>query len=125
MSITFTAFYEDADKCEAAAKKRGWTADMENGSWHDFIECEAPSVRTSRAFANLESATTWLLAEIADTKSVHGQGTIISSEPVPRGERCRYCTCNGVRRLHEWTVSNEVDLDEAIEPECCNGEVAE
>lgn len=112
---TFRAFYEDAAKTEAAARKEGY--DGENGSLMDYVE---PSdYCTGETFPTLVQAEQWLKTEIDAMKTVFGCGTIRAQEPVKR--RCRYCTCRGVKNLHEYTVDDTgIVEDEALEDECLN-----
>lgn len=112
---SFRAFYENAEKTEAAARKEGY--DGNNGSLMDFVE---PSdYRTGKSFQTLADAEQWLKTEIDAMKTVFGCGTIRTQEQVTR--RCRYCVCGGVRSLHEYTVDDTgVVEDEALEDECLN-----
>lgn len=111
----FMAFYEDAEKTEAAARREGY--DGENGSLMDYVE---PSdYRTGKKFPSLAEAELWLKQEIDSCKTVFGAGTIRLQEPVER--RCRYCVCRGIRDLHEYTVEETgIVEDEALESDCLN-----
>ncbi|MGX1353393.1 hypothetical protein AB7M49_007014 [Bradyrhizobium elkanii] len=112
---TFRAFYEDAAKTEAAARKEGY--DGINGSLMDYVEPH--DYRTGQSFQSLELAEQWLKSEIDANKTVFGCGTILLQEPVQR--RCRYCVCSGVRNLHEYSVDDTgVVADEAFEDNCLN-----
>jgi hypothetical protein len=110
---SFLAFYEDAEKTEAAARVEGY--DGINGSLMDYVE---PSdYRTGKTFPSLAAAEQWLKTEIDAMKTVFGCGTIRKRERVSR--RCRYCVCGGVRDLHEYTVEDTgIVEDEAMEDEC-------
>lgn len=100
---SFRALYEDAAKVEAAAKESGFTGN-DGESWHDFVESENGKYRTGKSFQTLAEAEQWLKSEIAAVKSVYGCGTIRAQETINR--RCRYCVCNGVRNVHEYTVDD-------------------
>ena len=112
---SFRAFYEDAAKTEAAARKLGYNGT--DGSLMDFVE---PSdYRTGKSFPTLAQAEQWLKTEIDAMKTVFGCGTIRVQEPVNR--RCRYCVCGGVRNLHEYTVDDTgIVEDEVLEDQCLN-----
>lgn len=110
---SFSAFYEDAAKTEAAARLEGY--DGENGSLMDFVE---PSdYLTGKRFQNIVEAEDWLKSEIAAMKTVFGCGTIRKLESATR--RCRYCTCRGVKVVHEYTVDDTgIVEDETLEDDC-------
>lgn len=112
---SFRAFYEDAAKTEAAARKLGYNGS--DGSLMDFVE---PSDHCSGStFKSLAEAEQWLKTEIDAMKTVFGCGTIRIQEKVSR--RCRYCVCRGVKNLHEYTVDDTgIVEDEALEDECCD-----
>lgn len=112
---TFLAFYEDAARTEAAARKEGF--DGENGSLMDYVE---PSdYCTARNFPSLADAEQWLKQEIGAYKTVFGAGTIRMQEKVAR--RCRYCVCRGTRELHQYVVDDTgIVEDEAMESDCLN-----
>lgn len=111
--LTFRASYEDAAKTEADARKEGY--DGINGSLLDFVE---PSW-SGKTFLTLAEAEQWLKTEIDAMKTVFGCGTIQTQEQVAR--RCRYCTCGGVKTVHEYTVDDTgIVEDEALEDECLN-----
>jgi hypothetical protein len=113
---SFIAYYEDAAKVEAAAKKRGFTGN-DGESWHDFVEAEYDKFRRSRQFWKLDLAAEWLKAEIAASKSVYGQGTILLQERVAR--KCSSCVCGGLRELHEYVVDDTgIVEDRAVESVC-------
>lgn len=111
---TFRASYEDAAKAEVAARKLGWT---ENDSLLDFVE--AADYWTGKTFETLTKAEAWLKAEIVAGKTMFGCGDIRALEPVQR--RCRYCTCRGVRVVHEYVVEDTgIVSDETAEDQCCD-----
>ena len=112
---SFVAYYEDAAKTEAAARAEGYDGD--NGSLMDFVE---PSdYRTVKTFGTLSEAEGWLKTEIETMKTVFGCGTIRAQRKVDR--RCRYCVCQGVRNLHEYTVDDSgIVEDEVVEDQCVN-----
>ena len=97
----FLAWYESADKVQAAAKARGFTGKF------DIV----------REFQTLSAAVAWLTAELKETKSVYGTGTI-RQYSVPR-TRCRACVCGNKNPIHEWTVDPEgIEWDEALTSPC-------
>jgi len=110
---TFRASYEDAAKTEAEARKEGY--DGINGSLLDYVE----PAWSGQTFPTLAAAEQWLKTEIAAYKTVFGCGTIRTQEAVSR--RCRYCTCRGVKTVHEYTVDDTgIVEDEALDDECLN-----
>ncbi len=112
---TFRAFYEDAAKTEAAARKEGY--DGNNGSLMDFVE--PADHRTGKTFPSLAEAERWLIEEIEAGKTVFGCGSVYEQEKVSR--RCRYCVCGGIQNLHEYTIDDTgMVADEAFENDCCN-----
>ena len=97
---SYVALLRGCRKVEAAAKARGFTGD-DGESWHDFVEAEHNKFRTAKQFSDLPTAEAWLKGEVAATKSVFGQGTIILQEPVTatmRGMRLRRLA--GTSRIH-------------------------
>ena len=113
---SFYAYYEDAAKVEATAKARGFTG-SDGESWHDFVEAEHSKFQTVKQFWELQKAEDWLKAEIAATKSVYGQGTIILQKPVAR--RCSACICGGLQRVHEYTVDDTGIVDDCALDSLC------
>lgn len=112
---SFMAFYEDAAKTEAAARKEGY--DGINGSLMDYVEPH--NYCTAKKFAEITQAEAWLIERINAMQTVFGAGTIRKLEQVSR--RCRYCTCRGVKVVHEYTVEDTgIVEDEALEDECLN-----
>lgn len=121
-SMALAAWYEDAEKVEKAAKARGFTGN-DGESWHDFVEAENNRFATRQMFKNLDAAVQWLQSEIVALKSVYGVGNIRLVESVPRRERCQYCCCDGIRGLHEWTVSDTgIETDEGLQSLCHSDE---
>lgn len=100
---SYWAFYEDANKVEAAAKARGFTGN-DGESWHDFVEAEHNKFRAAKQFWQLKDAEEWLKREINAMKTVYGCGTIQLQRPAIN--RCRTCVCGGVRAIHEYTVDD-------------------
>ena len=76
----FLAWYEDAAKVEAGAKKRGFTG-RDGESWHDFVEADLGKYSTKRAFPSLGLAIAWLTARCKSVDTVYGSGTIRKIEP--------------------------------------------
>ncbi len=113
---SFWAFYEDAAKVETAAKARGFSGN-DGESWHDFVEAEHNKFRTAKQFWSLQTAVDWLKAEVSQTKSVYGQGTIILQRPVIK--RCSACVCDGLQALHEYTVDNTGIADDVALDSLC------
>lgn len=113
--MQYRAFYEDAAKTEAAARKEGYNG--VDGSLMDYVE---PSdYCTGKTFQTLADAEAWLKSEIDAMKTVFGCGTIRAQEQVSR--RCRYCVCGGIRNTHEYTVDDTgVVEDESMEDTCCD-----
>lgn len=107
--MAYIAYYEDADKVEAAAKARGFTGN-DGESWHDFVEAEQDRFCCTKEFRDLNAAVAWLSSEIAATKSVYGEGRIL--ERVRMKTRCAVCTCRGIQDIREWIVDNEGIEDE-------------
>ena len=91
--------------------------DGENGSLMDYVEPH--DFVTGKKFQTIAEAEDWLKAEIAAMKTVFGCGSIRKLESV--GRRCRYCTCRGVKAVHDYTVDDTgIVEDEALEDECCD-----
>lgn len=112
---SFRAFYEDAEKTEAAARAEGYNG--VDGSLMDYVDPN--DYRTGKSFTSLEDAEQWLKTEIDARKTCFGAGTIYLQEKV--GRRCRYCTCRGVKNVHEYTVEDTgIVADEAFDDECLN-----
>lgn len=118
----YLAYYENAAKVEAAAKASGFTG-QDGESWHDFVQAEADKFRVAKQFPALNAAAEWLKAEVAASKSVYGQGTIVLQKPVTR--KCSACTCGGTQQVHEYIVDDTgIVEDHSIDSECLNGEAA-
>ena len=112
---SFSAFYEDAAKTEAAARLEGY--DGQNGSLMDYVEPH--DFLTGKKFQTVTEAEEWLKMEIGAMKTVFGCGTIRKLEAV--GRRCRYCTCRGVKAVHDYTVDDTgIVEDEVLDDECCD-----
>jgi hypothetical protein len=101
---SFLAIYESMEKAEKLAAKEGWT---EGESLADFIDLHDGGVDLARKFCTQDAAVAWLKTEINAMKSVFGMGEIITVEAVSPQERCRYCICQGSRRVARVTVDDE------------------
>jgi hypothetical protein len=93
----FVAVWFDPKKVQAEAEKRGWDPKSGDGYLDFYHPEEDRKAGESKSFPDLDSAVAHLKVIVAAGGDVFGQGHIHELEILPRGERCRFCVCNGFR----------------------------
>lgn len=115
--ISFFASFEDVAKVEAAARAEGW---KEGDSYADFVEMLDADYRSGRSFDDRAAAVAWLQDQINANRTLFGCGDVIEGEHVQRRDRCRYCVCNGWRRISRAVIDDEGVAEESAEDSDCH-----
>lgn len=115
----FEAFYEDAKKTEALARKGGWTPD--GGSFFDFGLSPESCPTIAKDFPTFAAARRWGERAIKDNKTVFGTVEVREIEIVERWNRCRYCNCGGRKAVRRSVLNGHDDFDqEDLADKCHN-----
>lgn len=120
MTTKWLAIWYDTEKVLAKARLAGWKDGDDS-----LLDCYSPEEDAKGAdvktFSTLAAAVAFLAPMCADeNKLFWRQGTIREFDV--GGPRCRYCTCEGWRVTHEYTVEAEGIVETSSRDECCNGD---
>lgn len=113
----FLAVYEGSAKLDAALAAQGLDAD-EGDNVHELATSGRCDER--KRFSTLDAAVAWASKSVADKHTVFGIADVIEIEEVPPRKRCRYCVCDGRRRVRSVHVDETGIVEEIDEDDRCS-----
>ena len=122
MQTVFSAVWYDPKKCEAKAIKAGWDPKSGDGFLDVYMPEEDPHGHESKQFKTLDDAVAFARKLVADGNDFWGQAAVVEYEMVPRGQRCKYCTCGGDKRVRHHTVEATGIVETTNETDCLDDE---
>lgn len=120
MQTVFDAVWYDPKKCEAKAIAAGWDPKSGDGFLDVYMPEEDPNGADSKQFKSLDAAVAFAKELVAKGRDFWGQARVDECEVVPRGQRCRYCTCGGVRTVrYHYVDETGIASSDAVN-DCCD-----